>query len=50
MIINLDYSGRVEEVVLKLEPATGDDHDKKYVCLTLHLALPAQVCKVNSID
>ena len=32
----------VESIILQLHPATGDDQDKKYVCMTLQLDPPEQ--------
>ena len=37
------YSEVVECIVLQLHPATGDDVDQRYVCMTLRLDLPPQV-------
>ena len=30
----------MSQISLQLHPATGDEEDKKYVCMTLQLSLP----------
>ena len=48
--VSLYYcSGRATSVTIKLYPATGESSDQKWVCLTLQLQLPDDVCTVDLI-
>ena len=37
----MPFREEVSSIILQLHPATGDDDDKKFVCMTLQLDPPA---------